>query len=244
MLRLLLGVLLLPLSAALAWAAATALAGVALGAAEAAPFLAGGGLVAAAWLIGRHLSGESGAPSRGLRAARWLYVLGHELTHALAAWSTGGKVFAIKVGDDGGHVDVSHSGTIVALAPYCVPFHALLVVVGYRVLVWLRPEAQTETLFLFLIGGALSFHALMTWEALTDARQPDLDAAGGALFSLALIVAANGLLALVALKVLFPGSVAFAGATQAAWGRAWRFWAGAWALAARGLGAARRRWGA
>ena len=239
MLRLLLGVLLMPLSAALAWAAATALAGVALGSSEAAPFLAGGGLVAAAWLIGRHLSGEAGVPSRGLRAARWLYVLGHELTHALAAWSTGGKVFSIKVAEDGGHVDLSHSSAIVALAPYCVPFHALLVVVGYRVLTWLRPQAQTETLFLFLIGGALAFHALMTWEALTEARQPDLDAAGGAFFSLALILAANGLLALVALKVLFPGSVVFASATQTACRRAWRFWAGAWALAARGVAAVR-----
>lgn len=239
MIRALLGVALFPLSAALAWGAAKALAGVALGTADAAPFVAGGGLVAAAWLIGRTLSAESGAAAWPLRAARWLYVLGHELTHALAAWSRGGKVFSIKVGENGGHVDVSQSGAFVALAPYCVPFHALGVVVGYRLLLWLRPQARAETLFLFLIGGALAFHALMTWESLTDVRQPDLDAAGGPVFSLAVIVAANGLLALGALKVLFPASVDFSGAAGAAAGQARDFWTGAWGLGARAVHAVR-----
>jgi hypothetical protein len=240
-LRLLLGVFLLPLSAALAWAAAKALAGVALASAEAAPFLAGGGLVAACWLIGRYVAGEAGATGWILRKARWFYVLGHELTHALAAWSTGGKVFAMKVGEKGGHVDVSETGAFVALAPYCVPFHALMVVVGYRAVSWLRPQAQAESLFLFLIGAALAFHALMTWESLTDTRQPDLDAAGGLIFSLAVIVAFNGLLALGALKALFPGSVSFASAAAGAWRQAAAFWGGAWALGVRGWRAARRR---
>lgn len=241
MIRLLLGVLLVPLAAALAWGAAKALAGVALASTAATPFVAGGALFAAAWIVGRHISEEGGLPHRGLRAARWFYVLGHELTHALAAWSTGGKVFAIKVGEKGGHVDLSHSGAVVALAPYCVPFHALLVVVGYRVFAWLRPAAPAEPLFLFLMGGALAFHALMTWEALTDVRQPDLDAAGGVVFSLAAIVAINGLLALALLKALFPESVAFADSVALAGRQAWRFWTGAWSLALRAARSLRRR---
>lgn len=241
MLRLLLGVLLSPFSAALAWAAAKALGGVALASAEAAPFVAGGGLVAACWLIGRYVAGEAGATGWILRKARLFYVLGHELTHALAAWSTGGKVFEMKVGEKGGHVDVSESGAFVALAPYCVPFHALMVVVLYRFVVWLRPQAQTEALFLFLIGAALAFHALMTWESLTDTRQPDLDAAGGLVFSLAVIVAFNGLLALAALKALFPGSVSFANSLAQAWGESARFWGGTWQLGARGWNALHRR---
>ena len=231
MIRAILGVALFPLSAALAWGAAKALAGVALGAAEAAPFVAGGGLVAAAWLIGRALSAESGASSWPLRAARWLYVLGHELTHALAAWSRGGQVFSIKVGENGGHVDVSQSGAFVALAPYCVPFHALGVVVGYRLLLWLRPQARAETLFLFLIGGALAFHALMTWETLTQVKQPDLEDAGGSVFSFALIGMANGLIVLLLLKTLFPESVALTSSVKAAGLAAWWFWTKAWTLA-------------
>ncbi len=243
MLRLVLGVALMPLSAALAWAGARALAGVALSSTAAAPFLAGGGLVAAAWLIARGLDSESGAAARPLRAARWFYVLGHELTHALAAWSRGGKVFAIKVGENGGHADVSHGGAFVALAPYCVPFHALLVVVAYRALVWLKPQARAQPLFLLMIGAALAFHALMTWEALTEARQPDLDAAGGAVFSLAVIVAANGLLALAALKALFPDAVNFSGGVSAAARQARDFWLAAGELARRGWRAARGRAG-
>lgn len=220
---------------------AKALAGVAVGASAAAPFVAGIGLVGAAWLIGRYVAHPAGPGGWAMRAARWFYVLGHELTHALAAWSTGGKVFGIKVASDGGHADVSESGAFVALAPYCLPFHALLVVAGYRALLWFRPGLQVEALFLMLIGGALAFHALMTFEALADAKQPDLDVAGGVVFSLALIACVNGVVVLALLKVLFPESVVFAGSVRAAGSTAWWFWAKAWGavteVARRFLGA-------
>lgn len=238
--RLLLGVLLWPLSGALAWGAAKALAGVALHGAAAAPFVAGLGLVAAAWVLGRHVLDPVGAAGWGLRAARWAYVLGHELTHALAAWSSGGKVFAIHVAEKGGHVDLSESSAFVALAPYCVPFHALLVIAGYRGLLWLKPDAHADALFLLLMGAALAFHGLMTWETLTQVKQPDLDAAGGAVFSTSLIAAANGLVVLVLLKVLFPESVGLAASVTAAGRAAWWFWTEAWLAA---FPAARKLWG-
>ncbi len=231
MLRLLFGILLLPLSASLFWAAAKALAGVALGASAAAPFVAGMGLTAAAWVLGRHVIDPVGRFGWGMRTARWMYVLGHELTHAMAAWTSGGKVFAIHVEETGGHVDLSHSSTFVALAPYCVPFHALLVVAGYRVLLWLKPEAQAESLFLLLMGAALAFHALMTWETLTQVKQPDLEDAGGSVFSFALIGLANGLVVLLLLKALFPESVALGSAVKAAGLAAWWFWTKAWTMA-------------
>ncbi|HXT00818.1 MAG TPA: hypothetical protein VN915_09110 [Elusimicrobiota bacterium] len=231
MLRLLLGVLLLPLSASLFWAAAKALAGVAIGASAAAPFTAGLGLMTVAYLLGRHVIEPEGKLGWGMRTARWMYVLGHELTHALAAWTSGGSVFAIHVEEKGGHVDLSHSSAFVALAPYCVPFHALAVVAGYRVLIWARPQAQAEALFLLLMGGALAFHALMTWETLTQVKQPDLDDAGGSVFSFALIGMANGLVVLLLLKTLFPESVALTAALDASGRRAWWFWTKAWTLA-------------
>lgn len=241
MLRLLLGVTLLPLSGSLAWAAAKALAGVAAGGGAASPFLAGMALMGVAWLLGRHVLDPVGPAGWGVRMARWAYVAGHELTHALAAWSTGGKVFAIHVEEKGGHVDLSESSAFVALAPYCVPFHALLVVAGYRALVWAKPDASAEGLFLALMGAALAFHGLMTWETLTQVQQPDLKAAGGTVFSWALIAAANGLVVLVLLKTLFPESVALADALKGAGTEAWRFWAGAGAIARPVLAAAKRR---
>lgn len=230
----------MPLSAALAWSAASAFADVAsLGAGASAPFLAGMGLTAATWALGRYVVEPRGALAWGARGARWAYVLGHELTHALAAWASGGKVFAIKVGEDGGHVDLSESGAFVALAPYCVPFHALLVVVGYRLLLWLRPAAQADSLFLLLMGGALAFHGLMTWQTLTQVRQPDLAAAGGAVFSAALIVLVNGAAMLLLLKALFPEAVPLAARLRQAGEAAWGFWTGAWGWTAP---AARRAW--
>lgn len=231
MLRLLLGVLLLPLSASLFWAAAKALAGVAMGSAAAAPFVAGMGLMTVAWLLGRHVIDPHGPFGWFMRAARWLYVMGHEMTHAMAAWSSGGKVFGIHVEEKGGHVDLSHSSAFVALAPYCVPFHALAVVAGYRILIWLRPQAQAEALFLLLMGGSLAFHALMTWETLTQVKQPDLDDAGGSVFSFALIGIANGLVVLLLLKTLFPESVALSASVKGASLAAWWFWTKAWTLA-------------
>ena len=231
MLRLLVGVLLMPLSAALFWAAAQAMAGVAMGGAAAAPFVAGMGLMTVAWLLGSHVVDPGGPFGWLMRAARWLYVMGHELTHAMAAWSSGGKVFDIHVEEKGGHVDLSHSSAFVALAPYCVPFHALAVVAFYRLLIWLRPQAQAEALFLLLMGGALAFHALMTWETLTQVKQPDLDDAGGSVFSFALIGIANGLVVVLLLKTLFPESVALAASVKGAGAAAWWFWTKAWTLA-------------
>lgn len=229
MLRLLTGFLLLPLSGALLWAAAKTLAGVAVHSSTAAPFGAGLGLSFALWAIHRWLIPEAAGPAAwAARGARWSYVLGHELTHAMAAWATGGKVYAISVGEKEGHVDLSHSNMLVALAPYCVPFYALAVAAGYRVLLWLRPEAGGEALFLFLLGGALGAHLLFTWDSLTSTRQPDLDAAGGVLFSLSLIAIANALMIMLLLKGLFPESVPLLANLREAAGLTQRFWSMAW----------------
>lgn len=229
--RLLIGLLLLPLSGSLFWAAAKALAGVAMGASAAAPFVAGLGLMTVAWILGRHVIDPAGPLGWGMRTARWMYVLGHELTHALAAWTSGGKVFAIHVEEKGGHVDLSHSSAFVALAPYCVPFHSLAVVAIYRIVLWMKPEAQAEALFLLLMGCALAFHALMTWETLTQVKQPDLKDAGGSVFSFSLIIMANGLVVLLLLKTLFPESVALGPAVKGAGLGAWWFWTKAWKTA-------------
>lgn len=241
MARLLIGVLLLPLSGSLLWVSAKTLAGVAVSSSSAAPFAAGLGIALALWLIHRWLIidpiGPAGWAARG---ARWSYVLGHELTHAMAAWATGGSVYGISVGEKEGHVDLSHTSAFVALAPYCVPFYALAVAVGYRILLWAKPEAGGEALFLFLLGGALGAHLLFTWDSLTQTRQPDLDAAGGVLFSIALIAIANSLVIMLLLKGLFPDSVALIAALSEAGLLSWRFWTMAWVFGGRPAVAAAR----
>ena len=53
-----------------------------------------------------------------------MYVWGHELTHALWGLMTGSKVGKIKVGDNGGYVNLTNPGIFTTLAPYFVPQEA------------------------------------------------------------------------------------------------------------------------
>ncbi|MDX6769004.1 MAG: hypothetical protein SF051_05690 [Elusimicrobiota bacterium] len=244
MLRLLVGLALLPLSASLSWVGAKTLAGVAVASAGAAPFAAGLGLSLAGWLVARFAVVDPLGPvGWGVRMARWTYVLGHEMTHALAAWALGGSVYGIKVAEDGGHVDLSHSNAFIALAPYCVPLYVFAVALGYRAVLWLRPDFAGEALFLGLMGAALAFHLLLTWDALTQSTQPDLKAAGGVVFSWAVIAAVNGAVVLVLLKALFPDSVGLLARFKESGRIAFWAWSGAWAAGKPAAVEAWRRFG-
>ena len=58
----------------------------------------------------------------------WVYVFGHELTHALWTWLFGGKVKKFKASAKGGHVIVTKNNFLISLAPYFFPVYAALVV--------------------------------------------------------------------------------------------------------------------
>ena len=134
------------------------------------------------------------------------------MTHALAAWTSGAKVLGFSVGSRAGHVDVSRSNTWIALAPYVVPFYAVGVAFAYRLLQWgaspsILLSPSSRWIFLLAMGVALAFHVVETAEALWGHHQPDLDDAGGVVFSMAVIILANAVLLIVVLKCLFPGAV-------------------------------------
>ncbi|MBI5630952.1 MAG: hypothetical protein HY921_08720 [Elusimicrobia bacterium] len=173
------------------------------------PFFLGFGLSLACGIWAKAGKGECVGPASWFSSlSRKIYVFGHELTHALAAWSVGAKVLGFKVTESRGHVDLSHSNAFIALAPYCVPIYSLLAILSYRLWLWLRPEHPMEPAFLFVMGLTLSFHMAKTLESLWALKQPDLAAGGGIVFSLSWIVLGNGLVILVLLKTLFPRSVA------------------------------------
>lgn len=224
MLRLLIGLALMPSSALVLAAALRALVMLSPSLSTL-PFFVGFVLSLLFWLWGRHGAGDSWAWSRLGSAARRAYVFGHELTHALAAWSVGAKVLGFKAGDSGGHVDLSRSNAFIALAPYCAPIYAVPVVLGYRLWLAARPAGGGEGIFLGLMGLVLAFHMTQTFDCLWDNRQPDLSAAGGAVFSLSAIAFANGLVVLGLLKALFPGAVAFSASLRWAARWSWDFWA-------------------
>lgn len=233
MARLLFGLALMPTAVFTAVVGVQALGALTTNAPAAWPFLSGLVAVAVVWVFGRYLMDELNGPI-GIAASltRRLYVLGHETTHALAAWSFGAKVLGFKAGEHSGHVDLSHSNAVIALAPYCVPIYTILVVAAYRALLWYRPGTGGRELFLFLLGGSFAFHLLKTFETIWDREQPDLPAAGGVVFSLSWIVLANGFVMLALVKILFPGAVDFGGGLRSVAFRSGGFWKSCWRFVA------------
>ncbi|HRY28611.1 MAG TPA: hypothetical protein P5079_01090 [Elusimicrobiota bacterium] len=134
-----------------------------------------------------------------------LYVFGHELTHALAAWLSGFRVKSMKVSAKGGEVSLSDSNLLVALSPYCVPFYTLTALGLFEVSRRFVGFAVPPFWYAFTIGLTFSFHAALTGHALLQ-NQPDLRYAG-TFFSLVLILFSNVLVFVLLLKILFPANV-------------------------------------
>jgi len=119
----------------------------------------------------------------------WIYVFGHELTHALWAWIFGGKVKRFKATSSGGHVILSKTNFVIALAPYFFPLYAVLVIcffiIGHLIWNWKR----FEVLFHLFVGMAYAFHVTLTCQILKT-RQSDITEQGY-LFSAVIIFLGN-----------------------------------------------------
>jgi hypothetical protein len=139
------------------------------------PFLAG----AACWVIIFFL----------LPKPMWIYVFGHELTHALWTWLFGGQVKKMKVTSKGGHVVISKTNFVIALAPYFFPLYVAIIVglfaIGHLIWNW----NSYFVYFHLLIGAAYAFHVMLTFHAL-QTRQTDITSQGY-LFSAAVIFLGN-----------------------------------------------------
>jgi len=131
----------------------------------------------------------------------WLYVFGHELTHALATWLCGGRVKRMRVTSRGGHVLVSKDNWWVTLAPYFLPIYVILVLAGYGLghLFW-GWGRHPEWLYL-LLGAAYAFHLTLTCQVLSQTRQTDITSQG-VLFSGVIIVLGNLIVPMVGLPLL------------------------------------------
>jgi len=130
----------------------------------------------------------------------WIYVFGHELTHALWVWLFGGRVKKFKASSEGGHVIVDKTNFFIALAPYFFPLYASLVVALFAVgnLIW---NWQSYLVwFHLLVGAAYAFHVTLTAHVLKT-RQSDITSQGY-LFSAVAIFLGNTLVLLVGLPLL------------------------------------------
>ena len=119
----------------------------------------------------------------------WLYVFGHEFTHALWTWLFGGQVKQMKVSSGGGHVVVSKNNFLIVLAPYFFPLYSIAVICAYGAgtLFW-NMEPYHRWLYA-LIGMTWAFHVSFTlW--MIPKGQTDLSYYG-TFFSLVIIYLMN-----------------------------------------------------
>lgn len=130
----------------------------------------------------------------------WLYVLGHEFTHALAAMMAGGKVSSFKVTSKGGHVMTDRVNWWIALSPYFVPIYALIWIGLWLTVDFYYPLKQWQPVLYFGIGLFWAFHITFTISMLHP-RQTDLSGEGY-VFSGVIILMMNLLAVLFLLGIL------------------------------------------
>lgn len=124
-----------------------------------------------------------------------LYVLGHELTHAVWGLAFGAKVGDLKVSAKGGSVKLTKSNVWITLAPYFFPFWTMVIVllalVVRAVMHFVAPSSPFPApwAWMFAIGFTWCFHLCFTIRSLMQ-TQPDVEEYGR-VFSWTLILACN-----------------------------------------------------
>lgn len=140
----------------------------------------------------------------GLPRPLYLYVLGHELTHAFFVLLCGGKITEFKVKSAGGHIVTNKNNVIISLSPYFIPFYSVIVlalfgIIGFfvedlfnyhpGVLFWGQIGFSWSWLLYMSIGVTWCFHLTFTTWMITK-NQPDLKQ-NGTFFSLVFIYFIN-----------------------------------------------------
>lgn len=130
----------------------------------------------------------------------WIYVFGHELTHALWTWLFGGEVKKMKVTSKGGHVVISKTNFLIALAPYFFPLYAVIVIVLFAIgnLIWNWHGYLVW--FHLLLGATYGFHVTLTFHVL-QTQQSDITGQGY-LFSAVVIFLGNTMVLLFGIPLL------------------------------------------
>lgn len=130
----------------------------------------------------------------------WIYVFGHEFTHALWTWLFRSKVKKMKVTSSGGHVVISKTNFLITLAPYFFPLYAVIVIFVFAVGHWIWNWQSYFVYFHLLVGAAYAFHVTLTFHTL-QTRQSDITSQGY-LFSAVIIFLGNVMVLLLGIPLL------------------------------------------
>jgi len=119
----------------------------------------------------------------------FLYVIGHEFSHAIWVWLHGGRVHEFAARMEGGHIVTDKTNTLIVLAPYVFPFYTVLWLAAYGgAVVGLGVVPDDRVLFAG-IGFTWVLHLAYTvW--MIYKGQPDIEY-GGTLFSLIFVYVVN-----------------------------------------------------
>lgn len=118
-----------------------------------------------------------------------VYVLGHELTHAIWGFFSGSKVGKMKISEKGGYVMLSNPGLFTTLAPYFVPFYTIVTVLIKLIVSIFTDQTPYTNIWLGVFGATYGFHITYTIKALA-VEQPDIKEYGF-IFSYSLIILIN-----------------------------------------------------
>ena len=119
----------------------------------------------------------------------FIYVAGHELTHALAALLCFGKVVNMRVDIDGGYIDTDKDNLFISLSPYFVPIWMLCWLGCFYAVNWIWPSDACMAWFYAGFGFWWTFHIYWTlW--VIPREQPDL-LENGVVLSFMIIMLAN-----------------------------------------------------
>lgn len=134
----------------------------------------------------------------------YLYVFGHEATHAVFVKLFGGKVLDMDWGTEGGYVTTDKTNWVIALSPYFVPFWSIVAVIVHVVIgLFYQVTALANLVFYAIIGASWAFHLAWTlW--MIPREQPDLKE-NGTFLSLVLICLGNLLVLTVLLCLASAG---------------------------------------
>lgn len=133
----------------------------------------------------------------------WLYVLGHEFTHALAAMLAGGKISSFQVSAKGGHVITDRVNWWITLAPYFVPLYALIWSALWLSVDFWHSLQSYQPIFYFGLGLLWCFHLTFT-ASMLHLKQTDLSSQGF-VFSIVVILMINLVMFLVVFALLAHG---------------------------------------
>jgi hypothetical protein len=119
----------------------------------------------------------------------WLYVLGHEFTHALAAMLAGGKISSFQVSAKGGHVVTDRVNWWITLAPYFIPLYAIIWMMLWLSVDFWYPLKDWQPILYFGLGVFWCFHLTFTF-SMFHLGQTDITTQG-VIFSAVVILLIN-----------------------------------------------------